>query len=169
MGARSGLGESVPGLITAPQESLIRAAGEGTQVPCLTFTAAGNVTSWLPDRRSTSGTATSIPGRPRVWADGPPAGSGLARCHPSNRPRVGWSGSSRSRHRAPAALLSTVSTGRAQPPLIHVVGEVEGDSFGVHAERGSGELGVDGVGQVREAGPAQGTRWDAAAVQEMVT
>jgi hypothetical protein len=39
-----------------------------------------------------------------------------------------------------------------QTAVIDVVGEIEHDAFGVHAERGGDELGVDRVDQVREGG-----------------
>jgi hypothetical protein len=63
-------------------------------------------------------------------------------------------------------LTSTSGEG-LQVAVIDVAGEVEHDAFGVHAERGGDELGVDGVDQAGEPGAAQCPGRDAAAVQHV--
>jgi hypothetical protein len=45
--------------------------------------------------------------------------------------------------------------GLGQAAVIDVVGEIEHDALGFHAERGGDELGVERVDQVRQAGAAQ--------------
>ena len=45
--------------------------------------------------------------------------------------------------------------GWRQPPVVHVIGEVDQHAFGLHPERGGDELGVHRVDQVSEAGYSQ--------------
>jgi hypothetical protein len=45
-----------------------------------------------------------------------------------------------------------------QAALVDLVGDIERDPFGVHAERGGDEFGVDGVDQVGKAGAADRPR-----------
>jgi len=50
-----------------------------------------------------------------------------------------------------------------------MVGEVDHDSFGVHAERGGDELGIHGVDQVDQPGAAEHPGRDAARVEHAAT
>lgn len=48
-----------------------------------------------------------------------------------------------------------------------MVGEIDHDAFGIHAEGSGDELGVHGVDKVDQAGGAQSLGRDAAGVQEV--
>ncbi|KUJ67445.1 hypothetical protein ACZ90_27840 [Streptomyces albus subsp. albus] len=73
-----------------------------------------------------------------------------------------------SRRRVDVRQLSgTEFCANREPAGVDVIGEVDHDAFGIHAEGRSDELGIEGVDQVGESSTPQGPRWDTAGVQEV--
>ena len=72
------------------------------------------------------------------------------------------------RHRGGFARAYSVRSAgpvSGQATVVDVIGEVEHDAFGVHAERGGDEFGVGAVDQAGQAGAAQSAGRDTAARQ----